>query len=92
MAKIFDYEFKIWEISPKSPRSPRPETFLWGRLNVEVYTNVCAESPFEPESINWESETGIGGILVVNGIVVEFPPARGGWGDISLAKGDTVFL
>ena len=70
--KIVACELKIWEIFLKSPRFPAPEAFLRNRLNVEIYTDSCARSPFESESIIWDSGIGIGGILVTNGDIVEF--------------------
>ena len=41
-------------------------------INVEIYTDACASSPFETTSINWDSVVGIGGVLVINGNIVEF--------------------
>ena len=52
---------------------PHPETFRWNRLKVKIYTDACARSPFESESINWDSSIGIGRILVISGNIVEFP-------------------
>ena len=67
-----DYAFKIWEIFLKSPRFPTPGTFLVNGIKVEIYTDACARSPFETTSINWDYGVGIGGILVIDGDVVEF--------------------
>ena len=70
--RIIDYELKIWELFLEYPRFTTPETFLGNRLKVEIYTDDCAKSPFESDSINWTSCIGIGWILVANGEVVEF--------------------
>ena len=72
MAGIVDYELKIWESFLKSPRFSDPGMFLGNRLKIEIYTDVCARPPYEMASINGEAGIGIGGILVVNDIVVEF--------------------
>ena len=58
---------------PKIATFSHPGTFLRNRLRVEIYTDACAKSPFESESINWDSAIGIGGILVINGNIAEFP-------------------
>ena len=71
--KIAEYDLKIWELFLKSPRFLSPGTFLGDRLKIEIYTDACDRSPFEETSINWESGIGIAGILVINGMVVEFP-------------------
>ena len=49
-----------------------PGTFLENRLNVEIYTDACARSPPESDAINWDSGIGIGGILVIDGNIVDF--------------------
>ena len=72
--KIVDYELKIWELFLTHPRFITPKSFLGNRLKIEIYTDACAKSPFEKETINWASGAGIGGILVIRGKVVEFPP------------------
>ena len=45
---------------------------MGGRLKVEIYTDARAAS-FRKSSTNWDSGVGIGGILVINGEIVEFP-------------------
>ena len=70
--RIIYYELKIWELFLKYHRFITPESFLGDRLKIEISTDACASSPFESESINWASGIGIGGILVINGEVVEF--------------------
>ena len=72
LAKNCRLRVKIWEIFLKSPRFLTPETFLRNRLKVKIYTDACAKSPFESESINWDYGIGIGGILAINGNIVEF--------------------
>ena len=72
--RIIDYELKICEIFLKCPRFITTETFLGTRLKVEIYTDACAKSPFESDSINWTSGIGIGWILAAYGEVVEFHP------------------
>ena len=72
LAKIANYELKVWEISPKSPRRAAPKTFPGNRLKVEIYTDARAKPPFEKTSINWGSGIGVGFIRVVNGEIVEF--------------------
>ena len=72
MGKNCRLRVKIWENFLKSPRFPTPETFLWARLNVEIYTDACAKSPFGSDSVNWDSGVWIGGILVIEGNIVEF--------------------
>ena len=69
---IVDYELKIWGLFLKSPRFPAHRSFLGNRIRIEIYTDACDRAPFENESISWESWVGIGGILVISGIVVEF--------------------
>ena len=61
MAKIADYELKIWEFFLKSPRHHRPETFLGNMLKVEIHTEACVRSPFESDTINLGDAIGIGG-------------------------------
>ena len=41
---------------------------------MEIYTDACAKSPYEKDKINWSSQIGIGGILLVNGEIKEFFP------------------
>ena len=72
--EIVDYELKIWEVFLKYPRFITPKSFLGNRINLEIYTDARAKSPFEKEGVNWGSGIGIGGILVINGKVVEFSP------------------
>ena len=70
--RIIDCELKIWELFLKWPRFTTPETFLGDTLKVAIYTDSCAKSPAESDSINWTPGIGIGEILVVSGEVVEF--------------------
>ena len=70
--KIADYELEIWEVFLKYPRFITPKSFLGNRINLEIYTDACAKSPFEKEDICWDSGIGIGGILIINGKAVEF--------------------
>ena len=70
--KIADYKLKIWELFLNYPRFIAPKSFLWNRLKIEIYTGAFAESPFGKETISWASGVGIGGILAINGKVVEF--------------------
>ena len=72
LAKIVDYELKIWEVFLKYPRFITPKSFLGNRINLEIYTDACAKSPFEKGAVNWTSGIGIGGILLLGGKVVEF--------------------
>ena len=73
LAKIAEYELKIWELFLTHPRFTTPKSFLGNRLKVEIYTDTCAKSTFEKETINWASGIGIGGILAISGKLVEFP-------------------
>ena len=41
---------------------------------MEIPTDACAKSPYEKGEINWSSDIGIGGILLVNGEIKEFSP------------------
>ena len=52
---------KIWEVFLKRPRFITPKSFLAGRINLEIYTDACAKSPFGKDAINWTSGIGIGG-------------------------------
>ena len=70
--RIIDYGLKIWELFLKRPRFTAPKTFLGNRLKIEIHTDAFGKSPFESDSINWTSGIGIGGILVIDGKVVEF--------------------
>ena len=74
--KIVDYELKIWELFLTRPRFITPKIFPRKPLKIEIYTDACAISPFEKEKINWASGVDVGGILVVNGKLVEFFPTR----------------
>ena len=78
---------KIWERFLKSPRFPTQRTLLGNRLKIEIYTDDCDRPPYAMASINWESGIGIGGILVVNDIVVEFFSMGGKRNNLPLAKG-----
>ena len=71
--KIIDCELKIWGLFLKYPRFITPKSFLRDRLKIQIYTDACAKPPFEKETINWPSGVGIGGILIVEGKVIEFP-------------------
>ena len=74
--RIIDYELEIWELFLSEPWFHTPKTFLGNRLKFEIFTDACAKSPFGSGSVNWTSGIGIGGILVVNVEVVEFPSLR----------------
>ena len=65
--RIIDYELEIWELLLREPRFPTPKTFLGNRLKFGIFTDACAKSPSESDSINWASGVGVGGILVVSG-------------------------
>ena len=56
-------------------------------LQIEIYADACDRPPFEKTSIDWESGIGIGMILVVNGIVVEFPSIEAIGRNPPVAKG-----
>ena len=55
---------------PPHPTPPPPphRPLLGNRMQIEICTDVCARSPFEKESISWESGIGIGWVLVVHGV------------------------
>ena len=63
--RIIDYNLKIWGVVLKYPRFIAPESFLGNKLKVGIYTDACAKSPPESDSINRADGIGIGWILVV---------------------------
>ena len=70
---IAEYELKIWEMFMAKPRCINPRSPMRSRLKIAIYTDDGAMSPPEKESINWESEIGIGGTLVISRDVDQFP-------------------
>ena len=72
LQNITEYELKDWELFPKVPRLIAPIIFFGSRLEIEIYTDGCAQSPSEKAPINWESGIDTGRILVISGEVNQF--------------------
>ena len=70
---IDKYELRVFALLVEIPRFTTPRTFWRNRLKIEIYTDAFDRSPFEEDSINWESVIDIGGILAISGEDDESP-------------------
>ena len=70
--RIVDYELRIWEVFLEKPRYITPKSFFRKSTKPGDLHGCLRKIALRERQINWSSQIGIGGILLVNGEIKEF--------------------
>lgn len=71
-SEIVDFELSIWGAFLTHPRFWTHPSFSGAMPNSEMYTDAFDGAPMENDVAKWDSATGLGGVLVINGVGLEY--------------------
>ena len=61
-------ELALWELFLSAPRVIRPLATTPKPMVLRIFTDACAQSPFEESEIKWDSGMGVGGFMLTEDV------------------------